>query len=617
MPDVIRLLPDSVANQIAAGEVIQRPASAVKELLENAIDSGAGIIRLIVKDSGKALIQVSDNGSGMSETDARMSFERHATSKIKEANDLFAIRTMGFRGEALASIAAIAHVELRSRKADSELGTCVEIEGSQVKSQSPCSCPVGTTVSVKNLFFNVPARRYFLKSNTVELRHIIEEFERVALVNPEIEFSLHQDTKLVFQLDRSNLKQRISALFGAPLSGKLVPVELATDQVTVTGFVCKPEFARKTRGEQYFFANNRFIRHPYLHHSVENAYQELIPQGSFPMYFLYIDVDPQTIDINIHPTKTEVNFQNAQIIYASLRAAIRQALGKFSISATIDFETESSMEVNFPANRPIRPPSIQVNPDYNPFEQRSVPLQGGPVRPGNTPQNWEKLYPPANTPGPMQPSRQFDGTIPEPRQLIEADFETNGAGDYMRPIIQLQNKYILSNVKSGLVIVDQHKAHERILFEKFMKRFENTVIGNQQSLFPQTVHFSANDAGIISELQDDIRQLGFDLADFGQNSFVVNGVPADFPDEDPGKMLEKVIENFKTNRTELNIDKKVNLARALAHNLAIRSGKPLQAQEMQTILGELFACRIPDAAPDGSPTLRIISFDELERRFKL
>lgn len=617
MPDVIRLLPDSVANQIAAGEVIQRPASAVKELLENAVDSGATIIRLIVKDSGKALIQVMDNGSGMSETDARMSFERHATSKIKEAKDLFAIHTMGFRGEALASIAAIAQVELKSRKADSELGTCVEIEGSQVKSQLPCSCPVGTILSVKNLFFNVPARRYFLKSNTVELRHIIEEFERVSLMNPEIEFSLHQDTKLVFQLERSNIKQRITALFGSHLNEKLVRVDLTSEQVTVSGFVCKPEFARKTRGEQYFFANNRFIRHPYLHHSVENAYQELIPQGSFPVYFLYIEVDPQTIDINIHPTKTEVNFQYAPIIYASIRSAIRQALGKFSISATIDFETETSMEVNFPANRPMRPPIIKVDPDYNPFDHGSMPLQGGPLRPGNTPENWEKLYPPASSPAPMQASKQFDGFAPAPRQLIEADFETDASGDNLRPIIQLQNKYILSNVKSGLVIVDQHKAHERILFEKFMQRIENTNVGSQQSLFPQTVHFSATDAGIITELQDDIAHLGFDLADFGQNSFVVNGVPADFPDEDPGKLLEKVIENFKTNRTELNIDKKVNLARSLAHNLAIPNGKPLQPQEMQTIIGELFACRMPDSATDGSPTLRIISFDELERRFKL
>lgn len=616
MPDIIRLLPDSVANQIAAGEVIQRPASAVKELLENAVDSGATIIRLTVKDSGKALIQVTDNGSGMSETDARMSFERHATSKIKEANDLFAIHTMGFRGEALASIAAIAQVELKSRKAGSDLGTCVEIEGSYVKSQSPCSCPVGTIVSVKNLFFNVPARRYFLKSNTVELRHIIEEFERVSLVNPEIEFSLHQDTKLVFQLDRSNFKQRITALFGSHLTEKLVPVELTSDQVTVAGFVCKPEFARKTRGEQYFFANNRFIRHPYLHHSVENAYQELIPQGSFPIYFLYLEVDPKTIDINIHPTKTEVNFQYAPVIYASLRSAIRQALGKFSISATIDFDTETTMEVNFPDNHPIRPPSIKVNADYNPFDWRSEPLKGGPARSGNTPENWGNLYPPLNSPAPMQASRLFDDIATKPRQLIEADFETNTASDNVRTIIQIQNKYILSNVKSGLVIVDQHKAHERILFEKFMQRFENTAVGTQQSLFPQTVHFSATDAGILTELQDDIAHLGFDIADFGQNSFVVNGVPGDFPNEDPGKLLEKVIENFKTNRMELNIDKKVNLARSLAHNLAIPNGRSLQTQEMQTIIGELFACSMPDSATDGSPTLRIISFDELERRFK-
>ena len=616
MPDVIRLLPDSVANQIAAGEVIQRPASAVKELLENAVDSGASAIRLSVKESGKALIQVTDNGSGMSETDARMSFERHATSKIKEANDLFAIRTLGFRGEALASIAAIAQVELKSRKADSELGTRLEIEGSQVKDQIPCSCPVGTTVSVKNLFFNVPARRYFLKTDTVELRHIIEEFQRVALVNPEIEFSFHQNDKLVFQLERSTLRQRISAIFGAHLNEKLVPVELQTELVTISGFVAKPEFVRKTRGEQYFFANNRFIRHPYLHHAVESAYQELIPDGSFPVYFLYIDVDPQTIDINIHPTKTEVNFQNGQVIYASLRSAIRQSLGKSNLSSSIDFENEASIEVNFPANRPVVPPTIKVDPDFNPFRRSSQEIESENPRPANIPQNWEKLFPPAETRIPLQPSRQFEDILPEPRHIVQANFERSTSGDPSRSILQVQNRFIVSNVKSGLVIIDQQRAHERILFEKFMDRMDRTHAGAQQSLFPQTVHLSAVDAVIIKDLEEDIKHLGFDLTEFGQNSYVVNGVPADLPDEDAGKLLEKVIENFKTNRSALNIDKKVNLARAMAHNLAIRAGKSLQPEEMQQLVGELFACRIPDSAPDGSPALRIITLDDIERRFK-
>jgi DNA mismatch repair protein MutL len=616
MPDVIRLLPDSVANQIAAGEVIQRPASAVKELLENAVDSGATAIRLSVKESGKSLIQVTDNGSGMSETDARMSFERHATSKIKEANDLFSILTLGFRGEALASIAAIAQVELKSRKADSELGTRLEIEGSQVKDQSPCSCPVGTTVSVKNLFFNVPARRYFLKTDTVELRHVIEEFQRVALVNPEIELTFHQNDKLVFQLDRSTLRQRISAIFGAHLNEKLVPVELVTELVNVSGFVAKPEFVRKTRGEQYFFANNRFIRHPYLHHAVESAYQELIPDGSFPVYFLYIDVDPQTIDINIHPTKTEVNFQNGQVIYASLRAAVRQSLGKFNVSSTIDFENESSIQVNFPANRPVTPPTIKVDPEFNPFKRISQAIQNDNPRPGNVPENWEKLFPPVVAKSPLQPSRQFEDTTPGHRQVIEANFDKVISSDPIRSIIQVQNKFIVSNVKSGLVIIDQQRAHERILFEKFMDRLEKSHVGAQQSLFPQTVHLSAVDAVIINDLKEEIMHLGFDLTEFGQNSYVVNGVPADFPDEDASKLLEKVIENFKTNRSALNIDKRVNLARAMAHNLAIRSGKSLQPEEMQMLVGELFACRIPDSAPDGSPALRIMSIDDIERRFK-
>jgi DNA mismatch repair protein MutL len=616
MPDVIRLLPDSVANQIAAGEVIQRPASAVKELLENAVDSGAAAIMLSVKESGKSLIQITDTGSGMSETDARMCFERHATSKIKEANDLFAIRTLGFRGEALASIAAIAQVELKSRKADSELGTRIEIEGSQVKGQTPCSCPVGTTISVKNLFFNVPARRYFLKTDTVELRHIIEEFQRVALVNPEIEFSFHQNDKLVFQLDRSTLRQRISSIFGAHLNEKLVPVELQTELITISGFVAKPEFVRKTRGEQYFFANNRFIRHPYLHHAVESAYQELIPDGSFPVYFLYIDVDPQTIDINIHPTKTEVNFQNGQVIYASLRSAIRQSLGKSNLSSSIDFENESSIEVNFPANRPVVPPTIKVDPDFNPFKHSSQAIQNENPRPGNIPENWEKLFPPAGSRTPLQPNRQFENTEAEPRQVIEANFDKTTSGDSTRSIIQVQNKFIVSSVKSGLVIIDQQRAHERILFEKFMDRMEKSYVGAQQSLFPQTVHLSAVDSVIIKDLYEDIQHLGFDLTEFGQNTYVVNGVPADLPDEDAGKLLEKVIENFKTNRSALNIDKKVNLARSMAHNLAIRVGKSLQPEEMQQLVGELFACRIPDSAPDGSPAIRIISLDDIERRFK-
>lgn len=391
MSDLIRLLPDSVANQIAAGEVIQRPASAVKELVENAVDSGATQIKIFIKDAGKTLIQIIDNGSGMSETDARMCFERHATSKIREANDLFAIRTLGFRGEALASIAAIAQVELKTRKQSEELGTCIIIEGSKVKSQDPVACQAGTSFCIKNLFFNVPARRHFLKSDTVEFRHILEEFQRVALVHPDIEFSLFNNDKPVFQLSKGNIRQRIVHVFGNIINEKLLPVESKTEMVSVSGYIGKPETARKTRGEQYFFANGRFIKHPYLHHAVEQAFEELIPDSAIPSYFLYIDVDPSTIDINIHPTKTEVNFQHGQLLYASIRTTVKHALGMFSLSPTLDFDSEPTFDFVAPKGYEPVAPSITINPDYNPFKKQQSFLKANagmnPNRDG-----WEKMY---------------------------------------------------------------------------------------------------------------------------------------------------------------------------------------------------------------------------------
>ena len=484
MSDIIKLLPDSVANKIAAGEVIQRPASAAKELLENSIDSGASEIKLIIKDAGKTLIQVVDNGSGMSETDARMSFERHATSKIQSANDLFAIRTMGFRGEALASIAAIAHVDIKTKLSNQELGSHICIEGSEVKSQDAVSCTDGTNISVKNLFFNVPARRNFLKSNNVETRHIIEEFNRVALVNPNIEFSFIHNERKVFKLPISNLKQRITGIMGSNYGQKLVPVEQKTDKINITGYIGKPEFAKKTRGEQYFFVNNRFIKHPYLNHAVDNAFQELLPSKAFPSYFIYFDVDPKQIDINIHPTKTEVNFLDNKLIYAILRSAVKQGLGKYNITPTIDFEVEQSFDApNPPKGKPIINPFEKTESTFNPFETQQQKIQT--KREVSNSENWEKLFAGKNVQNEIFESP--DDAKSNNEHLNELRTSNNENGTEERKIFQIQNRYILTFIKSGILIIDQQNAHERILYERYKKMLENKKGNSQQELFPQNI----------------------------------------------------------------------------------------------------------------------------------
>ncbi len=608
MSDIIKLLPESVANQIAAGEVIQRPASVVKELLENAIDAGADQIDLLVKDAGKTLIQVSDNGCGLSVTDARMAFERHATSKITQANDLFAIRTMGFRGEALASIAAIAQVELKSRTHDAEHGNQIRIEGSVVKSQEVCVCQAGTTIAVKNLFFNVPARRNFLKSPTAELKHILDEFYRVSLIHPEIGFKLIQDDKELFHLIKGNFKQRIVALFGNVYNERLLSVQQATENLDIDGFIVKAQFARKTRGEQYFFVNNRFIRHPYLHHAVENAFHELLPKDSFPGYFLHIQIDPSEIDINIHPTKTEVNFQDTKLIYAIIHSAVKKTLGQYNLSPQIDFENpDSATNIDFGdisrANRPIQQPQVAFNPDYNPFSNPMPQNKHWQSKPTDTSENWRLFY-------------ENQNKSEDELEQISGDEQTSQKTGSGSGFIQIQGHFILSPVKSGLLIVDQHLAHWRILYEKYMAQLGNRKTGSQQELFPQTIQLNAGDAEILSDILDDLRLLGFSIESMGTRTFVVSGSPQGYEDKDITETIEHMLEMYKINQTDLQLDQKQNLARSLAANIAVKYGQSLSEYEMSKLIDQLFACEIPALAPNGNKIFTTVKSEDLNQFLK-
>lgn len=611
MPDIIHLLPDSVANQIAAGEVVQRPASAVKELMENALDAGGSKIKLIVKDAGKTLIQVIDNGCGMTETDARMSFERHATSKIQKADDLFAIRTMGFRGEALASIAAIAQVELKTKRIGDEVGVQIDIEGSELKRQETVSCAEGTSISVKNLFFNVPARRNFLKTDSVELRHIIDEFHRVGIPNPEIAFSFHHNNTEIFHLESGSLKQRLMGLFGSSYNSRLVPVEENTGIVKIKGFVIKPDFAKKTRGEQFFFLNKRFIKNGYLHHAVQSAFEQLLPTDSFASYFLLLDVDPKSIDINIHPTKTEVKFEDEKAIYAFLRSAVKKSLGQFNISPSLDFDQEAHLY-----NMPLKPvdgiykqPTIKVDENYNPFKTEKKETIERELSNKN---NWEKLY-----------SRHVDNQLEfeikkeeETQQTINTDWDNDLHESNKKSTYQLHNKYILTHIKSGFMVIDQQGAHERILYERILEGFEKNKSLSQQELFPKTIELNTPDFELVKELQSEIQTMGFDISEFGKNTFVIHGVPADTSEYDSVKLLEGLLENYKQNLLELKSDKRENLARSMARNTAIKSGKALTQEEMQNIIDELFACKMPYSTPSGKPTITTFSSDDLDKRFK-
>lgn len=622
MSDIIHLLPDSVANQIAAGEVIQRPASAVKELLENSIDAGADQIQLIIKDAGKTLIQIIDNGKGMTETDARKCFERHATSKISNAADLFSIRTMGFRGEALASIAAIAQVELKTKDHDSEIGTRVVIEGSKIIEHNACSASAGTSLAIKNLFFNVPARRNFLKSNTAETRHIIEEFQRIALVNPAIDFSFFHNGKPVFQIKSSNLKQRIVALFGKSYNERLVPVEQETSDIKINGYIGKPEYARKTRGEQYFFVNGRFIKHPYFHHAIVNAFSELLPQDAIPSYFIYFEVDPSEIDINIHPTKTEVNFQDSKLVYTILVSVIKQALGKYSITPTIDFDVEKAFDLplgeltDLPA-----PPTITINPDYNPFENSHYDKKPLSEQDINNSLNWPSLDEQSDINQRLsnddeQSFHRFDFGSSESTQLIESRLEDN-EGSRSRSFFQLNNQFIVTSIKSGLLLLEQNRAHERIIYERVLKRSNKGSVNSQQLLFPVTMQFNPGDASLMEELLEDLTRFGFNIDKLGQNNFIIQGTPSNIPAEHIESLVEEILEQCKLDYGHEEFSRSKTLARSMAGNLAMKCGKRLQFEEMQEIVDQLFACDIPDLSPSGKRIIEILSLEELNKRFAI
>ncbi len=597
--DIIKLLPDSVANQIAAGEVIQRPASVVKELMENALDAGATQIDLYIKDAGRTMITVVDNGCGMSETDARLCFERHATSKIKKAEDLFSIRTMGFRGEALASIAAVAQVELMTRRKEDELGTRILIEGSVVKEQLPKPMSVGTNFTVKNLFFNIPARRNFLKSNEVEMRHINDEFSRVAMMHPEVGFTLTNNDKEVYHLTPGNLKQRIVGLCSKDYDKKLLPVQQETETATINGFIVKPEFLRKTRGEQYFFVNKRFIKHAYLHHAIENAYQELIPKDCYPGYFINIEIDPKEIDINIHPTKTEVNFQDVKLVYAILHSAVRKSIGQNNLAPLLDFDTTPELGIDFGEasrmDRPVIEPKVDFNPSFNPFKS-------SPQTRHSSSGNWRIMY------------ENNDTVASNINKISNFDDAPTTIVENKNLYLQLQQSYIVTTVKSGLLIVDQNLAHKRVLYEKYLKEIENSTEASQQELFPQHITLNQNDASLLKEINPDLEKIGFRIQQMSANTFVINGTPADSKNKDAVALLEKILDVYKTNLVDLKLDKKLNIARTLASQLAIKSGQSMTPTEMQDLIDRLFACAVSEVSPDGKKIYTILNVNDLKTR---
>ena len=596
--DIIKLLPDSVANQIAAGEVIQRPASVVKELMENAIDAGATQVDLVVRDAGRTLISVADNGCGMSETDARLCFERHATSKIRCADDLFSIRTMGFRGEALASIAAVAQVELSTRRKEDNVGTKIRIEGSKVLEQSPKPMSAGSSFMVKNLFFNVPARRNFLKSNDAELRHINDEFFRVTMMNPQVGFSYISNDKELFHLYPGTLKQRIVGLFGKDYDSKLLPVNQVTESVAINGFIVKPEFLKKTRGEQYFFVNSRFIKHSYLHHAVENAYKELIPQDCFPGYFLDIQLDPKEIDINIHPTKTEVNFIDIKLIYAIMHSAVRKAIGQNNLAPMLDFDIDPNLGIDFGEasrmDRPLVQPKVDFNPSFNPFKVTPIHHQN---------KNWRIAY---DTSGDV-----VGNSVPD-----KSDNASDVLSDDSRSLfIQLQQSYIVTAVKSGLLVVDQNLAHQRILYEKYLREMDNSSNASQQELFPQHVSLNVNDASILRNIKPELERIGFRLEEMNPYTFIINGTPTDCKGTDAVSVIERIIDDNKTCAVVGVSERKLCLARSLAAQMAVKPGQPLNACEMQDIIDRLFGCAVSEIAPNGKKIFTIIHSDEIKNRF--
>lgn len=623
MSDIIQLLPDSVANQIAAGEVIQRPASVIKELVENAVDAKASSIQVILKDAGRTLIQVIDNGKGMSATDARLAFERHATSKIKVADDLFSLHTMGFRGEALASIAAIAQVELRTKRKEDEMGTLITLAASTVESQECVSCPTGSNFCVKNIFYNVPARRKFLKSNQVELSNIINEFERIALINPEVSFILKHNDNELFNLQPGNFRQRIVSIYGKGMNQQLLPLEIETSLIKISGYIGKPEAARKRNALQYFFVNGRYMRHPYFHKAVMQSYEQLIPVGEMPNYFINFTVEPSQIDVNIHPTKTEIKFENEQAIWQIISATVKEALGKFSAVPSIDFDMTDAPDIPiFQKNNPVAPPKSNFNPSYNPFKMST----GGNSRRPDF--DWNKLYAGFTSgqvpvAGKEEESEIFasaidreDDELSEESLIVQSVISTDNMGDTGGSFMQIRGRYILTNVKSGLMIVDQYRAHVRILFDRYMSCIQAKQGVSQRTLFPEIIQLTTAQVAILQNIMADLQFLGFDLSDMGNNAYSVNGIPSGIE----GVNIETLIWNMLETATEKGRDVKTDiherLALSLAEAAAIPYGQVLSSLEMEQLVSDLLASVMPNYTPDGKTVISILSNDEITKRFK-
>lgn len=642
MSDIIHLLPDSVANQIAAGEVIQRPASVIKELVENAIDAEAQEIHVLVTDAGKTCIQVIDDGKGMSETDARLAFERHATSKIKEAADLFALRTMGFRGEALASIAAVAEVELKTRKADEELGTRIMIAGSKVETQEAVSCPKGSNFSIKNLFFNIPARRKFLKANSTELSNILTEFERIALVHPEVAFYLYSNDSELFNLPVMPLRQRILAVFGKKLNQHLLSVDVNTTMVKVSGFVAKPETARKKGAHQYFFVNGRYMRHPYFHKAVMDAYEQLIPAGEQISYFIYFDVDPANIDVNIHPTKTEIKFENEQAIWQILSAAVKESLGKFNAVPSIDFDMEGMPDIPaFDQTRPIEPPRVHYNSDFNPFKTSpasSSSYSGGSYSRPKV--DWEGLYDGLEKASKMNAPMEEEPFVDEtnwasapvstdmPEERMPYVSETEMAPSSPAPLyanesavekgaqhFQFKGRFILTSVKSGLMLIDQHRAHIRVLFERYMSQIRQKQGVSQGVLFPEIVQLPASEAAVLESILEDFSAVGFELTPLGGGSYAINGIPSGIEGLNPVELVRNMVHTAIEKGSDVKEEVQTMLALTLAKAAAIVYGQVLSNEEMVNLVDSLFACPTPNYTPDGRTVLSTIKEEDIEKLF--
>lgn len=617
MNDLIQLLPDAIANQIAAGEVVQRPASALKELLENAIDAGASDVQVVVKEGGKQLIQVIDNGAGMSLTDARMSFERHATSKIRQSDDLFKLRTFGFRGEALASIAAVAQVEMKTKRGSDELGTLLCIEGSEVKKQEPIVCPEGTSISVKNLFFNVPARRNFLKSNAVEMRHLVEEFQRVALSYPEVSFSFYQNDMQLFKLGPGKLSKRIIGLLGQSYKDQLVVCQEETPLLRIQGYVGTPDSGKKTRGDQYFFVNHRYIKSNYLHHAVVNAFEGLMAQDQHPFYALFLEIDPKHIDINVHPTKTEIKFDDERTVYGLLRSAVKQSLGAHHVVPTIDF----SMDVNFTEtwkNDLGKKQEVSAEHSYKNFQSSNFRRQDVT--------GWERMFDGNKRDSITEEEDRFlerrENSSMEtitfsskasqpllPAEQFKVEKEISGS------TFQVESRYIVSQMTSGVLIFDQQAAHERILYERFVRQLSQAKASSQQCLFPQTVNLSPADYVLVMDLQEELANLGFLVSPFGNNTLVIEGVPADINITNEKSLFESLLEQFKHFKSELSLDKRENLARSLAKKSAIKRGSSLNRQEMENLVGQLFSCQNPNYSPTGNKTFVKLDLTKIDSFF--